>query len=1096
MRHRSALRCLVPVSIALGLLSLAACSSGGGGGSSAGFQLTRISLLDGAVWKVNQEIVFTFSADVDFSSVSSNTISIQTTSGTPSTGTFFLRATNQVVFQPACPTRSDLTDTGLTAGGVPYVIRVLGQSSGAANTVRSTGGARLEVTQVRNFTTDDVGQEFLDTQQGPPIPVRIEVSDCALGIKPPGTFVELGDAGNRVDFLLDDAIPPVPGADQDGDGAIDDADMDGLDDDNEPELCDQGLRLPLNLYSEPASKIAVLIEFNQAINPEASNISSSRMRLEFLDGAIWRPLETAVTLVANCTQSGGARVQLEPIGLLPRNAKVRAVVLVGLEDLTRVEATTAVNDNFAVVPSADVDFPSLTPADTGADEFAEPFDFGGTSPLSSQDTGVLSEAPSAAWGDGRLTAAFAFEGGGGPGGDFDWLVADGDSLVVDTDDGAILSENGTVQLIDDGVVHLRNMTIEAGGEVRVQGTRPLSIHATGTVIIRGLLDVSGFDARDVSQINTGDLREEGGVGGPGGGRGGHANEIVTNSTARGGSGQGPLLSSDLGGHGGESGFATAGMGKDARRPGGGAGGRFARNLGLGLEAQNGLPGSQDASGALSNAKPPAAGAVSSGPFVDLDTTNDFSGTRAVGVPANVTLLIRGELPALWGGYGGGGGGNANPASIFPTPNWTKASDEKGGAGGGGGGGLSIRALGPIQFGASGQILCDGGTGAIGENVLAQDHVGGNGGSGSGGHVVLETASFIDFTDGGTAVGATPRDWIRAVGGPRVQGASTAAGAVSFGGAGGPGVIQLHVPDSLTLPDSMSATSDVVVPIPALLTGNAIDAVTSPPATVLIPAFAARSQARSEWISIGRADVRPGGVTSLLQFLFGGTDTAAGANEGLILVSDEDGDLDVDDVTPLAPLLDEDLEGNPDVVVLADRLTLRISAANGRLTGANDLYLRTPALLEDFVLRLSVAGESQDFVVASAAYDDAGAFLSMTVADDDGDLQDFIEANTALGTIRYELIPRFFRVVTAGVENSLPSTSFVRIRFQGAADDGTGSPDEANPLVDWTGDISQFNALSPGELQFFRFDVEFDLGTPVSADTQAISLDFLRIPFVF
>ena len=79
MRHRPATGSLL---LALGLFT-AACSSGGGGSNGVGFQLTGISLLEGDVWKINQEIVFTFSEPVDFSSVSLNTINIQTTTGFP-----------------------------------------------------------------------------------------------------------------------------------------------------------------------------------------------------------------------------------------------------------------------------------------------------------------------------------------------------------------------------------------------------------------------------------------------------------------------------------------------------------------------------------------------------------------------------------------------------------------------------------------------------------------------------------------------------------------------------------------------------------------------------------------------------------------------------------------------------------------------------------------------------------------------------------------------------------------------------------------------------------------------------------------------------
>jgi hypothetical protein len=1054
--HRTAFRSLF--ASALGLC-LVGCFDDGGGGSGTGFQLVRISLLDGAIWKVNQEIVFTFSEPVSFSSVSLNTISIQTAGGAPATGSFFLRAPNQVVFQPNCPTLENLADTGLQAGGVPYLIRVLGRSSGAANTVRSAAGASLEVTQVRDFTTDEEEQAFLDTDQGPPIPVLRDGPTSTS----PGTYIEIGgDPDNRVYFLPDDAVPPL--GDQDGDGIDDDLDGDGKDDDDEPELSDQNFRIPLNHYSDPTTKVAVVIEFNQPVNPSASNISSTRLALEFLDGVVWRPLETRVSLVANCTETG-ARVRLEPVGPLPRGSKVRALVRPGLQDLVG-EAGLQASDIFAIARTRAVDFASLVPADETGDEFPEHFDFGGTSPLSFQDTTARFETPGASWSDGRLTAAFAFDGTGGPGGAFDWLVEDGDSLIVDTDGSAILAADGvTVQVIQGqgpraGVIDVQDLTIEQGGTVRVQGSRPLRINATGTVTIDGLLDVSGFDARDVVQVNTGATPELGAAGGPGGGRGGNANEVVTSSSPRGGFGQGPQGEINAGGQGGETGFAPVIQGKDARRPGGGAGGRFARD-----GAQAGTDGRASAMGAVTGQSPPLGGALSPGPFVDANTANDFFGSRAVGTPGNVTDLIRGELPRLWGGYGGGGGGNANPSTVFPTPGWTSASDEKGGAGGGGGGGVYIRALGSIVFGGTGLIRCDGGRGATGENVLIQDHVGGSGGSGSGGHVVLETASSIVFPN-------PLRTWITARGGPQITGAPTTGGNVSFGGGGGPGVIQLHVPNPLS-------------PV--------ANANTSPAANVLVPSFGARSKARSRWISVGRADRKPGGVVAPLSFLFRGIETAIGDDEGKILDVDQDELVD-----ELPELVDRALEGNPDVSVLADRLTLRLQGEPlTPFTGANDLYLRNPTLLEDFVLRLYVDAVEQDFQVARASYDDVAARLDLTVSDQGVDLQDFINANTMAGTVRFQIRPRFFRVVTGGVEGRIPANTFVRILFQATEDDGTGAPNDVTPLVDWTAEVSLFDGLPT--LQFFRFEVEFELdagGLMVQPDTQPISLDFLRLPFRF
>ncbi len=1065
MRQRSARRSFL---LALGLLTTA-CSSGSSGGGGDGFQLERISLLEGAVWKVNQEIVFTFSEAVDFSSVSLNTISIQTTTGTPATGSFFLRGVDQVVFQPSCPRNDLLTDSGLIAGGVNYVIRVAGRSSGAANTVRSTSGTVLQVTQTRSFTTDAVNSAFLDTEPGGPLTVvRPQGSS-----EPNATYLEIGgDPDDRVYFERDANQALV--------------------------LSEPGFLVPLNLYSDPASRIAVVIQFDQSISPSSANVSSDIMRLEFFDNAgIWQPLETLVTLLANCTDSG-ARVRLEPIGILPQGSQIRAVVLGGITDLVG-ETTGPADTTFAVAGTRLIDFSSLAPADTLSDEFPESFDFGGTSALSFEDTEILSASPTASWGNGQLAAAFRFDGTGGPNGTFDWVVGNGDRIVLDTDQGFILGSDGiTVQAVQNGQVDVRNLTIEAGGQVIVLGTHPLRIDATGDVIIRGLLDLSGADASDVIVPNTGNQVERGGRGGPGGGRGGDANEVASSSTPRGGAGQGPEDQADTGGQGGESGFqlATHINGKEARRPGGGGGGRFAAGAG----AANGGRGALTATSAIAN-RAPLGGVAGIGPFVNADDDN-FFGTKAVATAGIVTSLVRGELPSLWGGYGGGGGGNANPADKFPTPNWTSSSDEKGGAGGGGGGGLHLRALGKIQFGASGQIRCNGGRGGVGENVLNQDHIGGNGGSGSGGHVILETAAFIDFTDGGAAVSTPPRDWISATGGPSVIGPTVVADGVSVGGAGGPGVIQLHVPDPITAPSSVLGASDIIVPTGAL-GPNPIDAVTSPAGIVLVPSYSAHSLARSEWISLGGAEQNPGGAPpSLVQFLFRGTETTPGPDEGKILVTGEE-------VRELDPLLDEDLEGNGNLTILADRVTLRISGTSLDPFGlpiagiSSDLYLRTPSLLEDFVLRLSVATESQDFRVVSAVYSEGGApagdeALSLTVAEDQGDLQDFVTANTALGTIHYQLIPRFFRVVTGGVEGSLPSTAFVRVRFQGAQDDGTGAPDTANLLVDWTGDISEFNSLGQGELQFFRFEVEFDLGAagPVTGDTQPITLDFLRIPFIF
>ena len=1003
------------VFLGFGLLAVA-CSKGGSGSDLGGFQLTRISLLDNAVWKVNQEIEFSFSQEVDFSTVSLNTISIQSAAGTPATGTFFQRADPgrstinafKVIFQPSCPTQANFSDAGLVPGGVPYLIRVLGSTSGAANTVRSSTGGPLAVTQVRNFTTEESTDAFLDEKPG----------------EPPAVTLAQIQIGAQLFELFPDQDPLLP-------------------------------QIPVNPFSTAAEQVSVLLDFDQALNPEASNISSSLMHFELADTTV---LDTRVTLVANCT-SVKARVRLDPIGLLPQGELIRVVLGGGIQDLAR--EGTQVAEDIATFTTTETSFVSL-PGDTDADEFAEGFDFGGNSAGSNQDTQATFESPSANWGNGELRAAFPFfedftehdpcAAVAEP--QFHWIVSDGEELLIDTDGSTVfgLDQNSSVvarRILGSGdragVLDVDSLVIEQRAVVRVQGSNPLRLNVAGTVQIDGLLDLSGFNANDVITQNTGNMQESGAQGGPGAGRGGNANEVVTNSTARGGFGQGPLTDFNGGGQGGESGFAAATTGKDSRRPGGGAGGRFA----VTLTDLDGGDGNANATGAQHTGVP-SGGSASDGPFTPNSTTDDdFFGVQAIGSGQTITMLVRGELPSLWGGYGGGGGGNACQAAVFPTPGWTAASDEKGGAGGGGGGTLHLRALGSITFGAAGEVRSDGGRGGLGENVIGSDHIGGSGGSGSGGHIVLESA-----------VGITSAK-VNARGGPAVR--AITGSETSKGGPGGPGVIKLHVPNPVSAPPT--------------------GVTASPTAIVLVPTFGSVSVARSNWIPLGNAHKKAAG-DSIVSFLFAGTDETTG-----VVQVDQDGFVD-----ELTPLLDHDLSA---LGQLSGSRSLLVNDASSLFVGQtdgidNDLYLRSDSLLEDFVLRLSVGSTVRDFLVASADYVDATDRLTLTVPVDEtvGDLASFAAANP--GVLHVQLVPRFFRVVTCGQENRLPTSAAVRIRFEGA--DATQVPIDLGS-GSTTSDISEFNTLNSGELRFFRFIVEFDLGTLDSSSTP-VGLDFLKIPFVF
>jgi hypothetical protein len=435
----------------------------------------------------------------------------------------------------------------------------------------------------------------------------------------------------------------------------------------------------------------------------------------------------------------------------------------------------------------------------------------------------------------------------------------------------------------------------------------------------------------------------------------------------------------------------------------------------------------------------------------------------------------------------------------------------------------------------GTILANGGRGATGENTAYHDHIGGTGGGGSGGHVILESATLVEFT------GTVLRDFVAACGPPLktgpLGGANVEACCTTYsnGGAGGAGLIQIHVPDPITEPGTDPATSDIVVPQAAADTATPLDQITSPPAIAMIPTFGARSKVQSKWISLGGADQKPPSSCDpptdpptesdeLVRFLFDGIELArfpGDPNEGKIKTNGSK----VEDRAPLVTSDGDLRDSDPDPVqecfcsstARIDGYTLEIEGAaldeiRTGTTGttspiSNDVYLRTPTLLEDCVVRMRVVptpANFEDFPIARASYDEGSAdpgdeLLRLTVGTERGRLSDYITANSSAGPIGFQLLPRFFSVVTNGQRDSLPTDAFVRLRFQAAQDNGSGAP-LIPPRVDWTADVSRFNALDPGEkIQFFRFEVEFDLDAlaqGVSADTVPVTLEFLRVPFVF
>lgn len=1047
-----------------------------GGGSSSnqgvvgnGFQLVSMSVQPGAIWEVNRPIDFVFSKDVDFSTVSLNTISIRDLNGMPASGAFELLESTKVRFQPTCPTLGDLSDSGLKIGAINYQIAVLGLLGGSGLSVESTEGVALKDSQYRTFITPSTptpAVAFIDIKNGPPTPVvrQYAVDGTVINTADSVTYIETsGGAGAPVEFEFYSATQSF----------------------NQP--LDQGL----NLYSDSSTQLAVLVEFNQPVNPADANISEERVYLEALDLAggpnNWVPVATEVKLDRNCSTTG-ATLRLQPQGILPQDSELRVVVSTEFEDLVGDRNQLQV-DNFAHFRVTAIDFPTLTPTNDGADEINEPFVLSAGTFGSIEDNEAPFAEPRAIWKDGQLSAAFAFTGTGGSDGQFDWVVPSGQLVLLDTS-GAVTINGGDIgddmsglgtfvatkqQQVVGGAVNVRHLVIEEGATIKCQGVNPVKIQASGNVVIRGTLDLSGFDRQDVATLNTGNQPEIGSAGAAGGGSGGTASFLTTTSTPQGGNGFGAWGAPNLGGQGGEAGFGTGG--KTQRRPGGGGAGGLGRdatgptdNLPFGVIAESGWNGGASATGAVSGLKPPKGGKPGALPFQDSSIDNDFFGVAYNSVTEIVTV---GELNTPWAGGGGGGGGDAVPANSFPHPNWAAGTDEKGCGGAGGGGSLHMLALGNIQFEDEGVVLANGGKGGAGENTIGNDHLGGGSGGGSGGHIVLEAGSQLVF-DGVAA------NCVSARGGQAGKGASGTE-STNAGGSGGPGIVQVHVLDP---------ASNIVFLNP-VGTANTLNEVTLPDALQLVPSFGALSKARSSWIAVGNASFNPGGGLDDLTFFFNGIDPATGFVQ----------DLDDDDlVDPLTEILGPvSLVASPALPSIgADGRTITVDAAS--LSGTiDDMYLRNPQLLRDATLKLREVGTPTNFVdfnVASATSDIAGLTLTLVV---DGDPAPALTSFTPSGAVEYVLHPASFRVVTSSQDNFLPDSVAVKFSFETAVAGVDGLPNPALGGSGWVTDIADINDEIAGTVDFIRFEVTFDLdalGAGLTESSPRPALDFLRLMFRF
>jgi hypothetical protein len=1152
------------------------CSGSGdsssGVGSSGQFGLMALSVTDGQIWQINRPIVFTFSQSYDPDSVNLNTLSIQREGGLPAVGDFAPDYTDldpidgmprAVIFQPVCPTESDFSDAGFKPNGVRYQIDIPSEVTGAS-TVRSLrGGSPLTVgAYTLSFTTATssvLAELFLDDVLGPPTPLLSMSADdpdenvCRIEWVDP----EEGEDGEIVPHHFIQNV--------NGEG------LGGLAPGTSP--------VPNNLYSDVESQVKIVLEFNQAVSPTDDNISTTRLGLQYQtlgptadnpggESAHWVSIPIQLELVANCTETGST-IEMIPVGILPQNREMRVVVGAQFEDLVG-DRNIVPLDRFAMM-STDAQVDSVGEFTDAADEFAEPF-----SPAdnSFEDTTAALNAPRGTWGNAEtgengLQATFAFDGTGGPGGEFDLKIRAGTEIIFDTiytefRGGPDFSPQYTQQAVN-GRLDVRNLLIEEGGILRIQGPNPAVITASEDVIIRGHMSINGSNATSVFTLDTPTQPEVGAVGQGGGGNGGTGSYLTNQVTPRGGTGAGAFQVANQGGEGGEAGWhsSTSSAGTLRRAAGGGGGclGHDAMHYGettggaptatlcpnewvYGLNVESGFPG---ASTALSSQGPypPRGGHPGPQPFTDEGgTADDFYGTKRQAFDMPEEVLVIGELSTPWPGSGGGAGGDATRADSYPPSELIAVDQDKGAGGGGGAGALSIFALGSVTVDGEGSITAIGGHGNGGENTSGVNRVGGGSGGGSGGHLIIQAGQQIDLSTaflGGEAGVTKPEMLFHAInarGGEGGAGLGDTGGAdasgeqlnrkvdakhpggaadnpwepvlpqdcqdyntnalgsnhkyivTSAGGDGSPGIVQLHVGnlsgaasthDVVYPGDDITNMADLIWPTPHGL--NELDWVWE---DQLLPDFGRISKTQSEWIPLGAPAVHPEtDIPDTLYFLFDGIDATTGEVNRTDEVVDQLSPL----LEPAAPIVSagsgEYPSFHPDL-----ENTVRFDAHE--LLGDDEVYVRNPNLLSHF--RLTIGADT--YTVSSASYDgdfdltEGDDFLDVTVT------ETIAESAEGLVTV----VPRYFRITTEGVEDSLPDSTLVKLEFQATQEtDGLPNGDIYPTPSTWSSDVLDWeNAAHNSEFRFIRYRVTFEIAINETLDSSSPRpiLDFLRFPLKF
>ncbi len=496
------------------------------------------------------------------------------------------------------------------------------------------------------------------------------------------------------------------------------------------------------------------------------------------------------------------------------------------------------------------------------------------------------------------------------------------------------------------------------------------------------------------------------------------------------------------------------------------------------------------------------------------TDDDFWGIRYNGFTGGTSTV--GELTTPWAGSGGGGGGDSSlinrvdadadsfldplgdffPDNAFPN-GWTKAY-YKGAAGGGGGGQLQILAIGAIVLGGNSLIKANGGIGNSGESLWGLNQQVSGSGGGSGGHIVLHSAtglnlSDVDFTaDPFNVLPGSKPELIQAIGGRRgwvMSDSSTLPAGpddgnsdfmIGRGGAGSNGIIQIHIPEpgvDIDWPDPHDANIDNYIrggvalgPVDTDLLEEMLDLIAEPSPYALVPMFASKSQLQSEWIDSGLASLHMDPNSNLGTF-------PDFANALLVSFSGTDGSGDVQSTGESFDLGDAVVTTANASGASTSGYSIRFVDPATNVAGFSADLLRNPNLLVGYEFLPDQSDLSTHFRITDASW--SGLNLNLTTSVLDGPLP----AISALGWAIHE---RFLGIRTGTTKDRLPVTSDLTFLFEGS--------DDMVTTTGWSPDIANLTGS-----RYFRYQVVFDIDSNqsgVAISSEKPSLEYVKIPFAW